>query len=392
MAFEVSNIYKNEIRQTFKIPAGVYTVYILGQKTEELDEMSLFTSTETFSLRLPDECKEERHLIELSEDSEVRMTLKPSILNVAIREETSDIPCDHPRILTIIPLYNCDSYIERAIHSLNMQTLKPSKICIIDDCSTDKSLDIARNVSSDIPIDFFQSVVPLGPFLCKNLALHAFRDQFEFVTFLDSDDLLLHSTYQRLLDEINLHSEYSAVYPNFVRIDKGTPRAFPPHPIHKGQYRECFAGLFARTSFFDQVGYFDCVRYGADGEFDTRCRNLGKPIFSPNIAPLYFAEFRGGSLTQTQNQKVELDDTRPDLSWLSKDRSLYAQRFLENRECKSVFNIPAEVPESMRIFKYASIRIQNSYVEIESDVLHRSFFLDMSVSGEGLTNLWQKFS
>jgi len=388
MDFEVSNFCKAEIRHTFKLPAGVYTVYVLGYVTEYSDKVQISTSMDSFDLRLPDDCREVRHHIEISEDAEANLILGPNVLNVAIRGEASDDPCDHPRILTIIPLYNCGSYIERTIRSLNLQTLQPSKICIIDDCSTDRSLDIARSVPSDIPIDFFRTLVPLGPFLCKNLALHAFRDDFDFVAFLDSDDLISHNTYQRLLNEIKEHPDYSAVYPNFIRIDKGTPRVFPPHPIHKGQYRECFAGLFARTSFFEQVGYFDCVRYGADGEFDARCRNRGTPIFSTNATPLYFAEFREGSLTQ--DQKVELDDTLPDRIWLSKDRFLYAQRFLESRECKAVFNVPADTPESMRIFKYASVQIQNSYVDIEAELLHRSFFLDMSVPSYGFTNLWRK--
>ena len=391
MNLEMSNPYNEEIHQTFKLPAGVYTVYVLGHATEDSNTVIISTITESFSLALSYDCRELRYRIEVREDAEASLALGPNVLNMAIRDGSSNAPCEHPRILTIIPLYNCVSYIERAIHSLNLQTLPPSKICIIDDCSTDKSLDIARIASSDIPIDFFQSVLPLGPFLCKNLALHAFREHFDFVTFLDSDDLILHNTYQRLLSDLGSHPEYSAVYPNFVRIAKGTPRVFRPHPIHQGQYRECFAGLFARTSFFDLAGYFDCVRYGADGEFDARCRNLGKTILSTNAAPLYFAELRGGSLTQTQDQKVDIDDTRPDQIWLSKDRSLYAQRFLEARECKSVFNVPADVPDSMCIFKYASVQIQNSHVKIESGVLHRSFFLDMSVSGEGFTNLWQRF-
>lgn len=390
MNLEMSNLYSEEIRQTFKLPAGVYTVYVLGHATDDSNTVTISTISESFSLALPNDCRELRHRIEVREDAEASLVLGPNVLNMVIRDGASNAPCEYPRILTIIPLYNCASYVERAIHSLNLQTLPPSKICIIDDFSTDKSLDIARSAPSDISIDFFQSVLPLGPFLCKNLAIHAFREHFDFVTFLDSDDLILHNTYQRLLGDLGSHPEYSAVYPNFVRITKGTPRVFPPHPIHQGQYRECFAGLFARTSFFDQVGYFDCVRYGADGEFDARCRNLGKPVLSTNTAPLYFAELRGGSLTQIQDQKVDLDDTRPDQIWLSEDRSLYAQRFLETRECKSVFNVPADVPDSMEIFKYASVQRQNSYVEIESKVLHRSFFLDMSVSDDGFTNLWRK--
>jgi len=389
-AFEASNFFEGEARHTFQLMKSTYRVYILGRKAENSDTLVICTSAGDFTLELPDDCRETYLQITLDEDVDVEMVMKPNILNVVIRDEVGDVLCYSPRILTIVPLYNCASYIERAIHSLNMQTLKPSKICIIDDCSTDSSIEIARSVSSGIPIDFFQSRIPLGPFLCKNIALHAFRDAFEFVTFLDSDDLILHNTYRYLSDVIRLNSEPSAVYPNFIRIDKGTPRVFPPHPIHKNQHRECFAGMFAHTSFFDRVGYFDCVRYGADGELNARCENVGKPIFSTNAAPLYFAESRGGSLTQAQGQKVELDDTREGRSWLSKDRYLYAQRFPTSREPKSVFNVPRDIPESMRIFKYADIEMQNSYFTIESAMMHRSFFLDMSVSGRTFTNLWRK--
>ena len=48
------------------------------------------------------------------------------------------------KVSVIVPIYNVEPYIERCLKSLVNQTLKDIEIILIDDCSTDKSLKIAR--------------------------------------------------------------------------------------------------------------------------------------------------------------------------------------------------------------------------------------------------------
>lgn len=51
-------------------------------------------------------------------------------------------------ISIIVPVYNCEKYIEKALNSLKEQTYQDIEVLVIDDGSTDKSLEIAERFAS----------------------------------------------------------------------------------------------------------------------------------------------------------------------------------------------------------------------------------------------------
>ena len=63
-----------------------------------------------------------------------------------------------PKVSVIIPNFNNEKYIEEAIKSVQNQSLKDIEIIIIDDCSTDDSLNIIQNIAkSDSRIKIIQN-------------------------------------------------------------------------------------------------------------------------------------------------------------------------------------------------------------------------------------------
>ncbi|EIA5247276.1 glycosyltransferase family 2 protein, partial [Campylobacter jejuni] len=48
------------------------------------------------------------------------------------------------KISIILPTYNVEQYIARAIESCINQTFKNIEIIVVDDCGSDKSIDIAK--------------------------------------------------------------------------------------------------------------------------------------------------------------------------------------------------------------------------------------------------------
>ncbi|RQD95291.1 glycosyltransferase family 2 protein, partial [Campylobacter hepaticus] len=49
-----------------------------------------------------------------------------------------------PRISIILPTYNVEKYIARALHTCINQTFKDIEIIVVDDCGEDKSIAIAK--------------------------------------------------------------------------------------------------------------------------------------------------------------------------------------------------------------------------------------------------------
>ena len=60
------------------------------------------------------------------------------------------------KISVLIPTYNVEKFVEKAIRSIMIQTYSDLEIIIVDDCSTDNTLEICRenkfNVI-DLPIN-----------------------------------------------------------------------------------------------------------------------------------------------------------------------------------------------------------------------------------------------
>ena len=53
---------------------------------------------------------------------------------------------NEPKISIVTPMYNCEEYIVDCINSVLYQNFKDIEHIIIDDCSTDKSAEIASNI------------------------------------------------------------------------------------------------------------------------------------------------------------------------------------------------------------------------------------------------------
>ncbi len=55
-----------------------------------------------------------------------------------------------PKISVIVPVYNIENYIEECIKSILNQTLRDFELLLVDDGSTDNSLNICREYEKKI--------------------------------------------------------------------------------------------------------------------------------------------------------------------------------------------------------------------------------------------------
>lgn len=91
-------------------------------------------------------------------------------------------------VSVIIPVYNVENYLEECLESLLKQTYKETEIIIIDDGSTDKSMEIIKSYSKKFNKFNLISQENSGVAQVRNIGLS--KATGEYVLFVDSDDFL----------------------------------------------------------------------------------------------------------------------------------------------------------------------------------------------------------
>ena len=85
----------------------------------------------------------------------------------------------------VIPAYNASRFIGETIQCVLNQTLLPRKIIVVNDGSTDQTVDIVEGFQSE-RIELI-SVKNGGVSRARNLGIRA--SQADYIAFLDADDL-----------------------------------------------------------------------------------------------------------------------------------------------------------------------------------------------------------
>lgn len=104
-----------------------------------------------------------------------------------------------PRVSIIVPVYNVEKYLERCINSLKNQTVEDIEIILVDDSSTDSSLEICKRAASE---DSRIKVIHKeneGAGLARNAALKIATG--EYIGFADSDDFVEKDMYKTLCEK-----------------------------------------------------------------------------------------------------------------------------------------------------------------------------------------------
>ena len=91
-------------------------------------------------------------------------------------------------ISVIMTAYNADKYIREAIESIINQTYKDWELIVIDDCSTDKTMNrIVSNHSDSNLISTIAMVENIGHTKCLNIALKQAKG--DYIAWMDADDI-----------------------------------------------------------------------------------------------------------------------------------------------------------------------------------------------------------
>lgn len=157
------------------------------------------------------------------------------------------------KVSIIIPVFKVENFIERCVSSVLNQTYRKLEVILIDDCSPDHSLDIAKQVveksekSRDLNFVFLKHEKNLGLSAARNTGIKAATGDYFFL--LDSDDEITTICIESLVSLAQKYKNVDIVQGNtwcnkdaYKWLDYST-RNFPEFTSQKEWIRKQFVNI-----------------------------------------------------------------------------------------------------------------------------------------------------
>lgn len=150
-----------------------------------------------------------------------------------------------PTISVIVTVFNRERYIEQALESILSQTLTSLELIVVDDGSTDSTVERVLGFS-DPRLRLIRHEGNLGIPAARNSGLSTAEG--EFVAWLDSDDVALPTRLERQIDHLTRHPEVAMVGCCAAKVD-GTGTRLRGVRVPPLDHQSIRAWLLFRSAF-----------------------------------------------------------------------------------------------------------------------------------------------
>ncbi len=226
-----------------------------------------------------------------------------------------------PLVSVITPLYNYAEYVDWAITSVWKQSWPNFEHILVDDGSTDKSVEVVKARLSDPRTRLIELKQNRGYSTAKNIGIKAARGTY--ITAIDADDMLTRNSLEVRVNFLQHHPEYTAVhgrvYSCFGAGDfTDHTHDLPEEPSGGEVVREYMRnraperdywqtinaqGMLCHRSVYERVGLYDQeMRWKADREMWHRMLYNGCHV---GYVPEYVAIYRhhGKNMSQSEERR-----------------------------------------------------------------------------------------
>ncbi|MFF7061219.1 glycosyltransferase [Pseudomonas sp. NPDC008258] len=176
-------------------------------------------------------------------------------------------PQAQPKISVIMPAFNAEAFIETALHSLLAQSWSNLEILVVDDCSSDATVErVSELAREDARIVLLQQPVNRGAYAARNTALkHATGT---FVVNHDSDDWSHPQRLELMATPLLQNPGLVGTLAEWVRAD--TELHFQCWRMENSLIEPSVSTIMMRCDAVRELGGWDEVRVAADHELRQR--------------------------------------------------------------------------------------------------------------------------
>lgn len=211
-----------------------------------------------------------------------------------------------PKVSIVLPTYNGERYLKESVDSVRNQTFQDWELIIVDDCSSDRTSQLAEQFSRE---DKRIRVIHNNPNqkLPRSLNIGFDVAGGEYLTWTSDDNLFLPSALQRMNDYLDentnvymVRADISLIGENGEALPEKTEFRLERFPYENG-VGACF--MYRRAVLTD-VGKYDETLFGVE-DYDYWLRIYKKYSFIGNIhETLYKYRLHRNSLSESKKEMV----------------------------------------------------------------------------------------
>lgn len=217
-----------------------------------------------------------------------------------------------PKVSIVLPCYNGEEYLRESIDSVMKQTYQDWELIVVDDCSEDRTLAIAREYEkSDSRIKVIHNEVNLK--LPCSLNVGFSNATGDYLSWTSDDNIYYPDAIQKMVEALEQNKKRYCVRADMdiINATGEVVDRFPEFDNVKMIRLNCFGACFLyRRCVLEEIGGYDTDSFGVE-DYDYWLRIMARfgDFLSIN-EPLYQYRRHGGSLSETKKKMVRQQLTK----------------------------------------------------------------------------------
>jgi len=214
-----------------------------------------------------------------------------------------------PLVSVLMTTYNREKYLREAVESVMASTYQNWELLVVDDQSTDRSVEIARELSKKDPrVKSIVNEKNLGDYPNRNMAASLAKGKY--IKYVDADDIIYPNGLEIMVRSMEqfpeagwgLSSLPQDKFKMFPFILSGK-EAYERHYFQEQLFHKAPLSAIIRKDFFDKMGGFSGRRYLGDFEMWHILANNSAVVLMPH-----------GIVWYREHEEQEMQDNRTDFT------------------------------------------------------------------------------
>lgn len=281
-------------------------------------------------------------------------------------------------ISVIMPVYNEEKHLREAIDSILNQTFENYEFIIVDDASTDNSVNIIQSYV-DKRVILIRNEHNVGNYPSRNKGLELAVGKY--ICVMDADDVAYPQRLRLQFDYLEAHPDVSGIGANFVFLNSDMKRCLP---FSYEQLRICLlqdnvflhSSLMIRAGVMEMYGGYDeKYRYSSDYDLMSRLALSEKVENLPDILMMYRWHESQISQLHKNEQKAYADEIR------RKYQLEFINRYKNaNQQAPDEWSVGIpEIGRIIALYTYAKYTVEVLYEKLAEELLEHLLENDIDI-------------